>query len=443
MSQHEVFIQPIKDLGTTNLFLSKIIEKNKQSLALLKTEQKIPRSLCIKCELTTSPSYASNQDFIRLKEDMQDTVADFIRKGTQIMTDWADVNIKLLTHDRCSSFLSQAISILEGLSSFYLEIIGTPKWKSLPSNKYIPLFLYKLYFSNEYINVDDLIEYLVTPLKEILLIGAKNLTDATSMEDVEFILNAIKFTDIDPDDPIHEAFITEMLTSFDQIVKATSIETWLYHRERVKNVTAAQNLKAKMKAKEASNIIAATSLAIAKATENIHSANTHHLASIHRISNLEQSAKTQEQKTNTILNALKAKLSQKNSNGSYKKGSVTSPIAQTLKLYNGNNPKVIDLSTEESEHPESHSLPLRTPQNPKDSEMLSTHCSKRQKKGKIQPTLKNKKVQWSDTEPRYANQTYTGTIPTSNTHNNRPLSTRLQRQPSSINNITLPTVTLT
>jgi hypothetical protein len=62
MLQHEVFIQPIKDLGNINLFLTKIIIKKKQSLALLENEQNIPRSLCIKCELTTSPSYASNQD---------------------------------------------------------------------------------------------------------------------------------------------------------------------------------------------------------------------------------------------------------------------------------------------------------------------------------------------------------------------------------------------
>jgi hypothetical protein len=55
MSPHEVFIQPIKDLGNINLFLTKIIEKKKQSLTLLQTEQKIPRSLRIKCELTTSP----------------------------------------------------------------------------------------------------------------------------------------------------------------------------------------------------------------------------------------------------------------------------------------------------------------------------------------------------------------------------------------------------
>ncbi|MFN9981952.1 MAG: hypothetical protein ACK53Y_18645, partial [bacterium] len=73
------------------------------------------------------------------------------------MTEWEKVNIKLLTYNRCSNFLSQAINILEGLSSFYLETIGIPKWKSLQSNKYIPLFLFKLYFSGEYIKVDTLI----------------------------------------------------------------------------------------------------------------------------------------------------------------------------------------------------------------------------------------------------------------------------------------------
>ncbi|MFN9979849.1 MAG: hypothetical protein ACK53Y_08045, partial [bacterium] len=130
------------------------------------------------------------------------------------------------------------------------------------------------------------------------------------------------------------------------------------HKERVKHVTAAQNLKAKMKAQEISDVTAATSLAITKATENINAANAQNLTSILRINNLEKLAKKQEHKSNEILNALKTKRLQKNiqknSNGSYKQGSVTSPTPQTLKPHFFNNQKIIDLSTEESVQPESH-----------------------------------------------------------------------------------------
>jgi len=421
MSQHEVFIQPIKDLGNINLFLTKIIEKKKQSLTLLQAEQKIPRSLRIKCELTTSPSYASNQDFIRLKEEMQDTVATFIKKGTTIMTEWANVNIKLLTFDRGSNFLSKAIKILEGLSSFYLEVIGTPKWKSLPSDKYIPLFLFKLYFSGEYITVDDLIEYFDLPLKEILFIGARNLTDATTTEEFELILDAINFADINPDDPIHESFIIETLTSFDQIMKTTTIEIWSHYKDRVKQITAAQNLKARMRSKETSDITAATSLAIAKATEDINSANTQHLTSILRINNLEKSTRVQQQKTNEIINALKAKRAQKNYNGSYKKGSVTSPSKQTLKTGSGNKHKIIDLSKEEPEHLESHpSLQQNTQtlQNFEDLGSPPNQRYKRQKKGKTQQAYQTKKVQWQNQELAHTNQAYTDTLTA--THTQQP-----------------------
>jgi len=406
MSQHEVFVQPIKDLGNTNLFLTKIIEKKKQSLALLENEQKIPRSLRIKCELTTSPSYASNEDFIRLKEEMQDTVACFIKKGTQIMTEWAKVNIKLLTYDRCANFLSQAINILEGLSSFYQEIIGTPKWKSLPSDKYIPLFLFKLYFAGEYISVDSLVKYLDTPLKKILFIGTKQLTDATTEEEFELILDTINFADIDPEDPIQESFITETLTSFDQIVQATTIEVWTHYKDRVKNTTAAQNLKARMKSKEATSITAATALAIAKATDNIDAANSQQLTSILRISNLEKSVKRQDQKSNEILNKLKAKRLQKNSNGGYKKGSVISSAAQTLGSGNGKQQKVIDLSTEDTEQTEYPPLPMHHLYKPEDLDSFSHHRPKRQIKNKIQNTHSNKTIQWADSIPTYINQIY-------------------------------------
>ncbi len=69
MSQHEAFSTLIKDLGNITLTLSKIIEKKKESYNLLKNDKKIPRSLRIKCELTTSSYYENDPDFLNLKDN--------------------------------------------------------------------------------------------------------------------------------------------------------------------------------------------------------------------------------------------------------------------------------------------------------------------------------------------------------------------------------------
>jgi hypothetical protein len=60
MSQPEVLAPYIIELGTNNLTHSRIINKKKESLTQLTSNNKIPRSLRIKCELTTSPSYSSH-----------------------------------------------------------------------------------------------------------------------------------------------------------------------------------------------------------------------------------------------------------------------------------------------------------------------------------------------------------------------------------------------
>jgi len=65
MLQHEVFAQHIIDLSNTSLTLTKTIEKKRNSYNQLKENKKVPKSLPIKVELTTSPSYISNQNFLK------------------------------------------------------------------------------------------------------------------------------------------------------------------------------------------------------------------------------------------------------------------------------------------------------------------------------------------------------------------------------------------
>jgi hypothetical protein len=252
MSQHEAFSTLIKDLGSITLTLSKIIEK-KGVLQPPQKWQKIPRSLRIKCELTRSSYYENDPDFLNLKDKLKEKVRTFMEEGTEIITEWANINIQRLLKDHCHDILIKALNILKGLTTFYAEIIGTPKWKSIPSNKYIPLFLLKFYFSNEYIDTKDIVNFLEIPVENILITITKLLTDATSDADAELIFSTIDFDNIDPDDPIQEEFLSETLTCFDEILRGTTINLWLQHKDEDKQTIAAQNLKSQMKTLEIAN----------------------------------------------------------------------------------------------------------------------------------------------------------------------------------------------
>jgi hypothetical protein len=125
----------------------------------MKNNNTIPWSLRLKCELTTSPAYAGNTNFLQLKEELQNEVTNFIQKGTRILTSWAEINIQLLIHDRCSNIFTKALQILDGLTSYYTEVIGMPTWRSVPI-QHTTLFLFKLYLSNMLFDISDFIFFL-------------------------------------------------------------------------------------------------------------------------------------------------------------------------------------------------------------------------------------------------------------------------------------------
>jgi hypothetical protein len=319
MSQHEAFSTLIKDLGNITLILSKIIEKKKESYNSLKNDKKIPRSLRIKCELTTSPYYEEDKDFLNLKGKLKEKVQTFMKEGTEIITEWARINIQRLLRDRCHDILAKALNILKGLTSFFTEVIGAPDFKSIPPSKYIPLFLLKFNFSNEYIEAKEIVKFLEMPVESILTIGTKLLTDATTVEDAELILTTINFDSIDPDNPIHEEFLCETLTCFDKILRNTTINLWILQKEDDKQTNEAPNLKLQMQSIGTINANSATAFAIAKATKNEALTNSQQLSSNLRISNLEKVTKKQEQKTNELLKELKAK-HKKSTKGSHSTG---------------------------------------------------------------------------------------------------------------------------
>jgi hypothetical protein len=90
------------------------------------------------------------------------------------MADWAEINIQLLTTDRCYNIITKALQILDGLTSYNTEVIGRPSWPSVPS-KYKTVFLLKLYLSNIIIDLSQLILFFNLTSENILLIGTKIL----------------------------------------------------------------------------------------------------------------------------------------------------------------------------------------------------------------------------------------------------------------------------
>jgi len=402
MSQHKVFADWIKELGHISLSLSKIIEKKKESVNELKKDKKIPRSLRIKCELTSSPDFANDEGFLQLREELQDTVTEFIKKGTGIMIGWAERNLELLIQQRCFKILKKGLQILDGLISFYSEAIGTPRFLSLPSEKCNNLFLLKLYMSKEYIDIQSLTEHIGIPAEEILLTGAKILADNTSDEEVNSMIRGVKLSDIDVNNKIHENFITETLLSFDQIMKVAIVDVWTTHKEKSKRTIAAQNLLSKITSEKIIKATNATALAIAKATESTNYSQSLNLHNNLRISNLEKSIRKHEQKTNEIVKSIQNKQSsQKNSNGSYTSGSVASPettIPQKRKSTEkkGNFQKAIDLTMEKTEDAE---MNLQRSHNQRSKYKQTSKKHKRQLNTPRQETRDTEKtIQWRENE---------------------------------------------
>jgi len=299
LSQHEAFTQHIIDLSETSLFATKIIEKKNDSFKLLKYKKKIPRSLRIKCTLSTSPEFMTNNEFITLKEELDDVVAAFIDKGTNIMTKWAQRNIFLLKRERCLNTFRKALQILDGLIHFHKAVIGTPSWPSVPPNN-ITLFLIKLYLSNEFLDINSLLKFFDLPSDKISLICAQLLTNKNSEEVIITHLNSLLLTDINMQEDLQHDFIYETLLQFDQIIKITTIDTLSHYQNKTRHIDTGDSLKAKMAAFETTDATARAMHAIAKATKNLYNLENLNLQTQLRLTNLEKATSHQEQITNKV-----------------------------------------------------------------------------------------------------------------------------------------------
>jgi hypothetical protein len=107
------------------------------------------------------------------------------------------------------------------------------------------------------------------------------------------------------EDYTDNTFLAEVMLNFDQILCFTTFDLWNQHKDRARKTAAGINLNSKMKAMKTINATESTALAIAKAAENANANQLAMLESNLRISNLENSARKQEQKSNEIINHLK------------------------------------------------------------------------------------------------------------------------------------------
>jgi hypothetical protein len=68
--------------------------------------------------------------------------------------EWAETNITLLIKERCTDVMLKAMSILDGLTSYNMKILGRPTWQNIPT-KQIPILLLKLHLSDEFFELKE------------------------------------------------------------------------------------------------------------------------------------------------------------------------------------------------------------------------------------------------------------------------------------------------
>jgi len=408
-SQHEAFSQYIKDLSTMNLTHTKTIEKKRASFLQLKEHKKIPRSLRIKVELSTTPAYSSQNDFVRIRDNFKTEVSNFINKTTELMTEWAEINIELLNIDRCSCIINKALQILKGLVSFYADIIGMPSWPSTENtqkNAHTSLLLLKLYLSNSYLQTKEIAEYLDTTPEKILTIATKNLMNLDSDEEANNLLNTLNISDFDTNNDLQKAFVSETLLNFDQILRICLLDIWRFNEGKTRQATAALNLKLAMRSSETKDITASTALAIDKAAENVAKAQLTNLKTNLRLSNLEKAVRTQENRSGEIINQMKsnAKKTQKNYTGSRSQGPAAS-LPHTSALTQNKQRYTQYKHNNATEHNSSKQPPQETETRPgnKRKRREQENYKKDLLLQNSQSPPPKKTIQWSESETRSFN----------------------------------------
>jgi hypothetical protein len=201
------------------------------------------------------------------------------------------------------------------------------------------------------------------------------------------------------DDNAQHDFIFETLLQFDQILKITTIELWQAYTYKVKQLNAANNLKAKMTALQVIEASAATAEAFTRATSLVDENHEQDLQTKLRLSNLENILKQNEQKTNELVNTINNKNKynnrQKNFTGSRATEPASSPFPKALLLnQQETQPQlIVDLTEESADGKQEHKGKIQY----KQSRHPKRNNGKQNPKKRDLPTLE-KSVHWTTAE---------------------------------------------
>ncbi len=176
LSQHLALEPHIRELGQICLNFSKLIEKKKESSTKLLNNEGIPRSLRVNCELTTSPTYEEDPEFLTIKKELQDAVNTFKQTGLALMKRWSVSNIKLLPRDRCHNTLKTAIIILDGLNTYWENVLPPIRWPNHIINN-ILLLLIKIYFTTDlFPDANEVVDHFELPADDVILLASKTIS---------------------------------------------------------------------------------------------------------------------------------------------------------------------------------------------------------------------------------------------------------------------------
>ena len=403
LSQHSALEKSIKDLGKICLNFTNIIEQKKEIDIKLSDPDRVPRSLRFHTELMTSPRFQEHPEFIRLKKNLKTTMDRFTAESILIFQEWSKIHIQLLITDRCHGILQQAIHILKGLYSYWLNIIKYVPWPE-QARKFPTLLLCKLYFQTEYSsNIDDIREYFELPSESILLQAAKIITQNNDDHLNQAILDGMDLDFLENSTPEQFRLISETLTSFHSILYACTIELWDFTSQKSRISEASAKLKAQMETDRISSATTATAQAINNAVASIQADNNSDQNTQLRIMNLEKIIKQHEE---TIKHLSKQTTKQKNSKGSHP-GPMTSPDQSTY-----NHPmNIVDLTMALSQSPPQHTT---SGQNSKKRKQIQWDNNMNQIKQYNPSTTPNqmwKNIQW-DSNLSQVKQYHPFTTPT-------------------------------
>jgi hypothetical protein len=261
-SQHNAYASLITELGIKTLDLTTMLENKKRMYHKMK-DGFLPRSIRIKCQLTTSEDYRQDETFLQLQKLQDQHVAEFHENALDVFTKWHDRLINLINKDRLIYFLAKGTAILSRMIVFFQHCTNFKiNWPSVTDTdicnkeyrqKILTLFLFKLYTSKHIMDISPLLEFLEVSNKEFTSVGAKLILNTNNDIKVEQEFHRLNVLHFNPSKKSEFEFVQEVLLSFDSILRYTSLELWNDKSLANRKATASEALEASLKADDITN----------------------------------------------------------------------------------------------------------------------------------------------------------------------------------------------